>query len=629
MEISVDMKNLIIVIGCTAVLFLAMILQLAAKPKVTARLTGSFIVIAAVSGLLIYGYGYAVMYDNLFIAIVRALLAVCGMFVAKVELAAVSETALFEYAWVQFYFWLVHLMALYATASAAITTVGAGALMKLRTWLARWGNLNLIYGLTPATLEFGKALLAEKKCAVVFIDTAPDTAAANMVTKAGCALRSDEQALTATPKFLKSIGIRPGSRRVTLYAIGGDPESNLPYARAFLASLESSGVLPEQTTLVIPAKEEFAVSGLQVLGERYGYGTVNCFRESSLAARLLMHRAPPCDTLEFDEDGRAKEDFEALLIGFGQMGQAVLRQLVMNAQFVGSTFRADVFSPNCYTESGYFSSSFETMLEQYSIHFHAHNAHSPEMYRHLRERGHTLNYVVICAGSDKANREIAEDFAMVLHHMGIRRPIHLCSYTGINSRLSDGSFTKPYKLYQPEVLSAERLDRMAMVLNHRYQPDDGKTPQEHWRSCDYFSRMSCRAAADFVPAMLRAAGKTPQQAMAGEWTFPTPLLDNLGHMEHLRWNAFHFAMGFRTMTEEEFDRRAKRYLQQIADGEPNPIRIAKDMKGHAHACLVDWAALDGVSRKEQSVTGKPTDYKQADMKNVLAIPELLKLSEEN
>lgn len=616
------MEHYIIVILCTAALFLAMILQLAAKPKFAAKVTGAFIVIAAISGLLIYGYGYASSYDNLPIAIVRSLLAVCGMFVANVDFSVVSGTPIFQNVWAQLWFWLVHLCALYATASAAITTIGAAALLKLRMWLARWGELNLIYGATPTTLEFGKALLAEKKCAVVFIDKAPDSGVANVITKAGCALRSDEHALKATPKFLRSIGIRPGSRKITLYAIGKDASDNIPYAKAFLASLEQCGIHPEQTTLVIPAKEEFVVNQMQVLGDHYGYGYVTCYQESTLAARLLITEHPPCDTLSFDHEGKATEDFECVLIGFGQMGKDVLRQLVMNAQFLGSTFRADIFAPDCQSGSGFFASSFGTMLDRYSIHFHPCSAHSPEMYEHLKQRGHTLNYVVVCAGSDKANREIAEDFSMVLHRMGIDRPIHLCSYNGISSRMPDGTFTKPYKLYQPQVLSSHKLDRMAMVLNHHYQPKDSKTALEHWMECDYFSRMSCRAATDFVPAIIRAAGKTAEQVKAGDWTLPEPLLTNLGHMEHLRWEAFHFCMGFDTMSDEEFDSRAAQYRLD------RKTRISKNMAGYTHACLIPWDELDALSAKEQAITGKAVNYKQEDIKNVLAIPELLQNAEE-
>lgn len=617
------MENYIIVILISAALFLAMILQLAAKPKFAAKVTGACIIIAGVFGLMIYGYGFAHSYDNLLLAIVRALLAVCGIYVGKVDFSAVSSTPIFQSSWAEFFFYLVHLCALYATASAAITTVGGEALQKLRLWFARRGELNLIYGINDRSLDFGKALLGEKKSSVVFVGKSPDSATISSITKAGGAVRSDDSALKAAPKFLRAIGIRPGSRKVTLYAMQSDPAENLSYAKAFLQTLEECGIRPEQTSLVIPAAEDSIVSHLQVLGDRYGYGFVTCYREAELAARLLIRTYPPCNTLEFDELGRAKNNFDALLIGFGKIGQAVLRQLVMNSQFVGSTFHAHVFDPACNTANGFFDSSNEQMLEQYQITFHDCNAHGKEFYRYIFEYAHTLNYVVVSAGSDKNNREIAEDLSTVFHRLGVNLPIYLCAHSGIVSCSSNGTFSKPYTLYQPEVISTHKLDSLAMELNASYQNDDSKTSIEHWMNCAYFDRMSSRASADFAPAIMRAAGKTEEEILSGDWNPSEEQQEILGQMEHLRWNAFYHCMGFTVMTDEEFECRTAMHKQ-------NPkIDVRKNMVDRTHACLVEWKDLDEVSKKVNAATGKNRNFKQDDIKNVLLIPTLLRKSKED
>lgn len=623
------MERYIIVILISAALFLAMILQLAAKPKFAAKVTGGCIIIAGVFGLLIYGYGFAHTYDNLPLAIVRALLAVCGIYVGKIDFAAVSGTSIFQNPWAQFFFYLVHLCALYATASAAITTVGGEALQKLRLWFARRGELSLIYGINDRSLDFGKALLNEKKCSVVFVGKTPDSATVTAITKAGGAVRSDDSALKATDKLLRAIGLRSGNRKVTLYTMHPDPAENLTYAKAFLQTLEDCGIRPEQTSLVIPAAEDSVVSHMQVLGDRYGYGFVTCFREPELAARLLTRLYPPCDTMEFDELGRTKGNFDAMLVGFGKIGQAVLRQLIMNGQFVGSTFHAHIFDPVCTTSNGFFDSSNKQLLKNYNITFHGCSAHGKEFYSYILEQAHTLNYVVVSAGTDKNNREIAEDLSAIFHRIGLELPIYLCSHSGIVCCTTDGTFTKPYTLYQPQVISTYGLDRMAMELNASYQSDDSKTAMEHWMNCDYFSRMSCRASTDFVPAVLRAAGKTEEEALNGGWSFSDEQMDVLGNMEHLRWNAFHHCMGFEPMSEEEFQSRAAEYLRQKQAGKKPTVRITKNMEQRTHACLIPWTALDNYSRKENAITGADRDYRYEDIKNILAIPTLIRRNKEN
>lgn len=620
------MENWIIAFLFTAALFLAIILQLAAKPKSAAKITGGCIIIAGISGLAIYSYGFSHMYETLPLAIVRALLAVCGMYVGKVDFSAVSGTVLFQNDWAEFYFYFAHLCALYATASAAITTVGGEALQKLRLFLARSGHLHLIYGINTTSLDFGKALLANKKGSVVFVGKDPDGNMVNTIIKAGGAVRSDSNALEANEKFLRAIGIRPGNRKVTLYTMHRDNTENLPYAKAFLEAAKARGIKPEQTTLIIPAAEDAnTIKDLQVLGERYGYGFVTCYREAELAARLLTRLYPPCNAITFDENCIATDHFHALLIGFGKIGQAVLRQLVMQGQFVGSKFHIDIFAPDCFSATGYFDSKSSELMEHYSIKLHDNDAHSKEFFSHVRNDISHLKYIVVATGSDKNNQEIAENLSAFLHRLGSPLPIYLCAYSGVNCCTPDGTFTKPYKLYQPDVISTHMLDRMAMELNASYQKNPEKTPVEHWMRCKYFDRMSSRAAADFFPAFLRAAGKTEEDALNGNWVFTKKQLDTLGHMEHLRWNAFHICEGYTLMTDEEFERRAAIYRSQTGD---DKIAVRKNTKQRTHACLVDWKALKAVSKKVNAVTGESRDFQQDDIDNVLNVPTLIRCSKE-
>ncbi len=613
-----------IVIFCTSVLFLGMILLLAAKPKYAGKITGTFVVLVGVGGLLIYGYGYAVTIDNLGLAIIRALMSVCGMYMGRNELSAISDTPLMSHGWMHVIFWLLHLFALYATASAAITTIGAEALKKLRLWLLRRGQLNVIYGVHDDSLALGKQLIGQKKSVVVFVDAKPAAGQAAAVDSAGCVLRSDGSALSADLRFLRMVGLRK-NREVVLYALHKDVAANIAYAKNLLNSMEKMGVTPENTRLVILGKNEETVGTLQTQNGRYGYGAVSEVNEAELAARLLIRQCPPCDAIAFDEQGRASQNFEVLVIGFGKTGRAVLRQLVMNGQFEGSNFRADVFASDLANTHGFFTKQYVGMLREYDISFHDFDARSAQMYKHLDERFENIKYVAICTGNDKLNGELAQELAGYFCQQGRTIPICQCDRSGIRIQVGDSQEVHTTRLYDAKLLSREGLDRMAMVLNHRYQPTSDKTALENWMECDYFSRQSCRASADFAPAMLRMAGISDQEAMQG-WQPTGQLLLNLSKTEHLRWNAFHFCMGFSTMTDEEFDSRATEYLRQKSEGKAT-IRISKNMANRSHACLVSWDGLEALSKKESAITGKDTDYQRLDTENVLALPSLLRAAE--
>lgn len=608
----------------TAVLFLLLILLLAAKPKVSKRITVGALTIAGVSGMLIYGYGYMVVTGNFWLAVLKALLAVCGSFMARNEYSAISSVPVMQTPWMQILCTFIQICALYATASAVITSIGAEMLKKLRLWLARRGPLNLIYGINQDALEFGRELVSKKQGAVVFVAEQSTPAAAAAISAMGCVLQTSPHAAAADSKFLRSIGFHRGDRALTLYALDKNSTANIGYAGKLLTTLEAHNAAPERLRLVILGRENTTVSQLQLAKDRYGYGFVTALNEPQMAARLLTLKYPPCDAISFDGDGKACEDLEVLLIGFGQVGQAVLKAIVMNGQFEGSTLRMAVFAPDCKRTDGVFAEQCASLYENYDITFHDHDARSRQMYAYLNAHRETLNYVAICTGSESLNHEIAEDLTDYFHNAGRIVPVFKCSRKGVDAYASDGTVTAVHKLYHSDLLCSDRLDEQAMILNHRYHAGSDKTALQNWMECDYFSRQSCRASSDFLPAILRAAGKTRRQAAEGDWDLTDAQKENLSKTEHLRWCAFHYCMGFSAMTPEEFDARAAIYRQQTQQSGTASIRIGKNMAGRTHACLIGWDELDHLAEREAAVTGKYTDYKALDTDNILAIPELLR-----
>ena len=612
----------------TASIFVILIVLLAANPKISKFFTIAALVFGGICGLLIYGYGYTAVTDNLLLAILKTVLAVGGSFVGNNEYDSIADAPLMQNHWMQILCTFVQICSLYATASAVITSIGAQALKRLRLWFGQHRNLNIIFGCNDNALQFGKDLVAKKDGVVVFVTAQPDIAAGAAISDLGCVLQHDTVCALWAKKFLRKIKFGKGKQKLTLYALDEDSNHNIQYASALLNTLKDMAVAPEQTHLVLVGQEEIAVSQLQQTSEKYGYGFVTAVNEPQMAARLLTTKYPPCDTITFDAEGKATENFEALIIGFGQIGQAVLKALVMNGQFEGSNFRLDVFAPNIKDVDGRFTSRFGELLKQYNIHFYDSDARSRCMYEYLKQHASTLRYIVIAAGEEKSNHEIAEEMIDFLSSIGHTIPIYKCSHSGVAAYQSDGTVENVCPIYTIDLLCSHTLDRKAMILNHRYQSQSEKTALRNWMECDYFSRQSCRAAADFIPAVLRAAGKEPQQVAQGNWTLSEQQIENLSRTEHLRWCAFHYCMGFSAMDDKEFSERTEIYRQQKTQTGNATIRVGKNMLARTHACLIPWEALDSLSAKESAITGKPIDYKAMDTDNIMAIPQLLQATEE-
>jgi len=611
--------TIISIIVITAACFFAAVLNLAVENRFRNRIMGAFTGIAVCAGIAIYGYGFASVFGASPVAVLRALLAVCRMFGGVNDLGSIQAAPLFAHEGMLSAFWLIHFMAFYVTASAAIAAVGGRVLRHIRVTRLRRGTLLIIYGANKDSAEYAVRQIAGMHRSVVFIDQGCDATLEAAINAAGAVLdKSGAQQIDRA--FLLRMGVRPGGRRIEVAALHEDGVKNIVFARAFLTAAQNAGIHAEQIALLIRAVQEEQAGSLVVSQGVYGYGSVLAFDEYELAARLMMHVLAPCETISFDESARAKEDFSALIIGFGRMGRAVLEQLVMNGQFCGSSFRVDIF--DAHAQSGVLHD--HELLRQYDIRFHEASGKSEALYEFLKERRNAIRYIVLCTGDAKENRELALDLKRWFGARGDVPAMVQCTRQGLVFSGAGEHDLRYQSLYDSDALDLERIDAMAMAINHVYCRASGRTALESWIHCDYFSRMSSRASADFYPAVLRAAGTTREQVEAGNWPPEANVLENLAITEHLRWCAFHFVMGFHPMGETEYEQRAAQYWADIQASGTSSLRIGKNMQGRAHVCLIPWEELDALSAKENAITGGSVDYKAMDRNNILALPEILK-----
>ena len=603
------------VLVCTIALFSAVMTGLTMPTKTSKRLIGLFAGFTMVGALLLYGYGYGVTQgkDSFLAAVFRAVFASVRVFGGSNSWGDVAEA--YPNAPEQILFWLVHLMGLFASAGAVVTTLGSGPLRRLKLFLSRQKNVALIYGLNARTLEFGRTVGTQKNMFVVYVDPKPDSGLAQAAERMGAICRSDSAAVQGNFQFLKGIGMRPGMGTVRLYALHQDQIADRRYARQLMKALEEREIHPDQTALTILGPEDETESVFQANGENYGYGTVISVNEPELAARMLVQTYPPCNHIRFRPDGQADSNFRGLIIGFGPMGQAVLRQLVMHGQFFGCDFRVDVFDPNHEQVMGKLAYDCEHMLEHYDIHFYPHDGRSRQMYEHISNDSDSLNYIVLCTGTSDRNGELYRQLSGFLAHRGCDAAIYLCDENGVSHPV-DREHIETHPIYVPELLCTDQIDRKAMAINH-YYTGEGEM-RENWRRCKYFHRMSSRAAADFHPALLKAAG-TNEETAKQHWAPEGKLLENLAITEHLRWMAFHYSMGFRPMTEQEMRQRAQLLQQGKATGKVN-----QDLDLRIHACMVPWKDLDKVSQLQTELSNKTVNHKQTDINSILTLADVLR-----
>lgn len=618
-------------IALAAVLFLALILSLAVPPKYTKKVLSTIAAVTVVAALILYGFGYSYNYlkvvenPTVFTYCTYVLLTVldsCRIFGGSNNWAVVKDI-LGENTVGQLIFWTVHLLAMTTSASAIIVSLGSRLLKKIRIRIFRMRDISLIFGLSENTLDFGRQLAEKEKCAVLYVDGSPKAELQKAVEQMGALLRSDSDALEGNAKFLKSIGLKPGKRELHVYALDSSMVANQQYAHRLRATLKEQGILAAQTALTILQPGGETKNPLQAVGKDDGFGSVLSVDEPELVARVLIRSYPPYKVLKFDEEGKAIKDFHGVVIGFGRIGQAVLKQLVMHSQFQGGKSRIAVFTPDYTKRAGLLSYGCREMLKHYHIEKYSCDGRSNKVFAYLNKNIDTVNYIAVCAGGEIMNMEIAEQLQTFLHQYKRTIPIMMCSNKGVirqfeeeTTEQSADEFTY-HRIYTTELLCSDEIDRMAKEMNQAYNDWKGDK-EENWKACSYFNRMSSRAAADFVDALLYAAGTNREEAKA-HWDPQGNLLENLAASEHLRWNAFHYCMGFRPMTNAEFEERCKIYKQK---NDPD-YRITKDIDQRIHACMIPWEELKAYADKENEVTNGERDYMKNDRNNVKAIRRIL------
>lgn len=606
----------VILLSCAV--FLALILYVALEQEQRERVTGVAFFLSAVGGIVIYGFSYSHgqsgHMENM-TAIIHTLVDVGRMFVGVnnegIFLEALDETGL-DSPSLSLLFWVVHFLAYYSMASAAVMALGKGAVRRLRIMLLSLRDVELIYGITENSLIYGKRLSANRRVSVVFVGTA-SPAEETEIRQMGAIMFSDDAAMTPKASFLKMLHMK--KNRLHLCALSESPDLNFNYAMRMMKLMHEANVKPEFTSLTLLGREESFGGDLQADSDHYGYGEIKAFDNSELTARLLIQKYPVCNAVEFDEDKKAITDVEVLVVGFKKTGQEVLKKLIANGQFEGSDFRAYVFDPELKDISGFFGARYKSLLKAYSVEMSTDGWQSENFCSFLQMHAHTLTYIVIAVDSMNLGGEIAGDIMELLIREGRDMPIYqCCDGTVVCHR--KGRESKYSNLYDADVLYSGHMDDLAMQINHYYHSPDGSV-SEQWLACDYFSRMSCRASADFAAVYLKRLNITSIEDISEEQ------MENLAKTEHKRWCAFHYSMGYRSMSREEWEGRASEYRRQVSSGQTTLIRISKDAATCRHACLIPWDELDELSARENEVTGKNVDYKQLDRDNVSVITNVL------
>jgi len=388
----------------------------------------------------------------------------------------------------------------------------------------------------------------------------------------------------------------------------------------------------EKIEAITQEKIEAATQGKAEKKRKYPY-TIHIVNEADLVVRRMIEKRHPvnCPAFKF-KDGVTRHNFTVMMVGFGALGQTALLRLVMNGQFVGSRMRAIVVDRNIDKYQEYFLHRFPGLKICCDMEFHKVDVHSDVFFKLLDESG-DIDYMVIALHLDKANKQTALDVRFH-YDRGIRDGQKKDGRTVIavsenwrslyeaNQDEERGEdmfvFGQLEDIYKESIIIRGKIDLMAKAVNEVYNSQSQK--KKSWTERSWFEQESSRASADFVQAQLVLAGVDEKNVSGILVDKDSPVLETLAQTEHLRWNAFHAAMGWRPISIEEMREIYKRYN--------DPFICQKDGKTRSHLCFAPWGELGAISEAYERITGNKEDFKQYDYRIVENVPEFLKKAKE-
>lgn len=328
---------------------------------------------------------------------------------------------------------------------------------------------------------------------------------------------------------------------------------------------------------------------------------IHLIRESTLIAREMVQKYPLLQSPGIKiipQRGKVRGDFNVLLLGFAEQGEAILREVVCDGQFLhedeGKHFKVDIIDK----DPVYFSCFAERCreaIDRYSISYININVLSGDFYRFIEENIASYNRIIVAFNDDNLNMEVAAKIVEIsrlqdvkLNYSEENKHLLLVRFSGSIPRDAAKSiftgidfFGSIEDICSPGVIINESLDKTAKLINLNYQIKQQKT--DNWQNLSMFTKDSNNSSAICLRNLCLLMGMTKE-----DFNIETVnkcsdnLMDVYAETEHLRWNAFHFMHGIRVWD-----------LKDIPVGATKPNDIEKHMR---HAALVNFAKLPEVDK---------------------------------
>lgn len=331
---------------------------------------------------------------------------------------------------------------------------------------------------------------------------------------------------------------------------------------------------------------------------------------ATLVSRKLIEKFHPVDFIGIDsKQSVATTDFNALIIGFGQIGTHVLRKLIEQGQFVGSNFKATVIDRFIRVQEGRFEHLYPGIMANYDLRFVEAEVGHRTFYETVRQTIAYTNYIVIALGQDELNIQTALEILEINSKNQKKLFIQLEDESHWKETLkkyesqirifgeSDDVFSERNILQREVEMSGRLVHQVYNILYNSSDPFDKISRHE---------QLSNISASEHLYAKVRLLGYNDLDDFSSRFANNDAYIAsltkdqelNLSIGEHLRWNAFHFIHGWTTLLMDQIP----------GDTVDEKYKNRKNTAFRQHSCLVSWDDLE----KLQQIIGRDMQIADTD-----------------
>jgi len=609
-------------------------------------------------GFIVHAYSHMTAdagFFDIFLAVLRGIFSAARMFFINDDYEILMATHMTQYfamhQWLQILFWLGHVSALIVIQATLFSLFGRRLADSLRLQFGLHKEVFIVKGGDKYAVLLGENIAthdshlkpANANRLIVFLledDSNIKTIREKVSHFNGVVKVLDRK--SNLPFYLGKSGLGKWRCRNKIYKIllTQDNVSAVADTHQAVEYANQRKVDPSKLDIYVLTSSEWnrekieSITWQKVSNQRKYPYTIHIINEIDLMTRQMIKEHPPyeCPGLSLTNNGMAGKDFNVMILGFGAVGQSALLRLIMNGQFVGSRMRATVIDREMEHVKEHFLHCYPALglcCEIYG-NLKCLDVRSEEFFALLNEV-QDVDYIVVALGDDELNKQVALDIRLYHQRKGAGHLPFIAVYEKngvvVDENQDDALFTFGCReeIYKNSVIIRKDGDCMAMALNDTY--NEMYKSGAPWHQLEWFHQESSRAAADFIPAMLKLAGleheSAEEIAKKERLTKDRILAEVLAQTEHLRWMAFHAAMGYRPISIDK--------MQQRFNETKNLGFCRRDMKAKQHATLVPWDELDDVSaayselaKQIGDTAAEKTDFKEVDRNIVVNIPKFLR-----